>query len=297
MTSRRYTSPIAFKQAIEQRLRDASEGGADHARRRQLLVFARFLARVAVVLGDAATLKGGLVLELRLARARTTKDVDLRMTGAPDGLLARLQDVGRHDLGDWMSFEITPDRHHPAIESEGIRYLGLRFRAECKLAGKLYGHPFGVDVAFADPMLGDATRIVAPDLLGFAGIEPPTLWVYPIETHIAEKVHAYTMPRSRPNARVKDLPDMALLASAQALDARRLRAALEQTFTFRDTHALPSSLPSPPASWEPPYAAMAAEDRLAWSTLEAVTAAAQAFPDPVLAGGLDASWDPARWRW
>ena len=42
-------------------------------------MFDRFLARIAVVLGDAATLKGGLVLELRLERARTTKDVDLRM--------------------------------------------------------------------------------------------------------------------------------------------------------------------------------------------------------------------------
>ena len=36
--------------------------GAGFARKRQLLVFDRFLARVALVLGDAATLKGGLSL-------------------------------------------------------------------------------------------------------------------------------------------------------------------------------------------------------------------------------------------
>jgi hypothetical protein len=95
MTVRRYSSPIAFKQALEQRLRDASEGGADHSRRRQLLVFDRFLARVATDMGDAAILKGGLVLELRLARARTTKDVDLRMTGSTEGLLERLQQAAR----------------------------------------------------------------------------------------------------------------------------------------------------------------------------------------------------------
>ena len=41
------------------------------ARRRQLLVFDRFLARIVTVLGDAAMLKGGLVLELRLSRVRS----------------------------------------------------------------------------------------------------------------------------------------------------------------------------------------------------------------------------------
>jgi len=73
MTQPRYPTADAFKQALEQRLRTASRDGIDFARRRQLLVFDRFLARVAVSLGDAATLKGGLVLELRLQRARTTR--------------------------------------------------------------------------------------------------------------------------------------------------------------------------------------------------------------------------------
>ena len=69
MTIRTYPSPEAFKQALEQRLRTSAKSGAGFARKRQLLVFDRFLARVVAVLGDAATLKGGLVLELRLERA------------------------------------------------------------------------------------------------------------------------------------------------------------------------------------------------------------------------------------
>ena len=73
------------------------------------------------------------------------------------------------------------------------------------------------------------------------------LRLYPIETHLPEKLHAYTMPRPRPNSRVKDLPDIALLATAQSIDAKRLREALEQTFTFRKTHELPSRLPDPTA--------------------------------------------------
>jgi hypothetical protein len=59
---RTYLSPETLKEALEQRLRTASRNGNDFARRRQLLVFDRFLARVVALMGDAATLKGGLVL-------------------------------------------------------------------------------------------------------------------------------------------------------------------------------------------------------------------------------------------
>jgi hypothetical protein len=297
MTLRAYPSPEAFKQALEQRLRTSAKTGAQFARKRQLLVFDRLLARIVAVLGDAATLKGGLVLELRIDRARTTKDIDLRMMGPPDDILAKLQEAARRDLGDFMTFEVRPDDEHPDIQNDGMQYDGLRFRAECKLAGKLYGQPFGVDVAFGDPILGEPEVVVAEDVLAFAGIAPPTLRLYPIESHIAEKLHAYTMPRSRPNSRVKDLPDLALLATAKTLDAKQLRAGLEQTFAFRKTHALPATLPHPLPSWVTPYAAMAREDQLAWPTLEEVTTAAKAFLDPVLALGLDATWEPESWRW
>jgi hypothetical protein len=73
----------------------------------------------------------------------------------------------------------------------------------------------GVDVTFGDPILGEPDVVVAEDVLAFAGIAPPMLRLYRIETHIAEKLHAYTMPRQRPNSRVKDLPDLALLGTAQ----------------------------------------------------------------------------------
>jgi hypothetical protein len=297
VTPRNYPSPAAFKQALEQRLRTSVKSGAGLARKRQLLVFDRFLARVARVLGDAATLKGGLVLEIRLDRARTTRDVDLRMVGPPGDVLARLQEAGRADLGDFMTFEVRPDDDHPEIQNDGMQYDGLRYRTECRLAGKLYGQAFGVDVAFGDPIFGEPEVVVAEDLLGFAGVAPPTLRLYPLESHIAEKLHAYTMPRPRPNSRVKDLPDLALLATVRPLDAKRVRAALEQTFSFRKTHTLPATVPAPPDAWGTPYAAMAREDQLPWPALADVTRAAQSFLDPVLADRLDAGWDPGAWTW
>lgn len=296
MLTREYRSPAAFKQALEQRLRTNSLSGVDFARRRQLVVFDRFLARVSHEFGDSVTLKGGLAIEFRLHRARTTKDVDLRVVGSTN-ILSRLQAAARHDLGDFMEFRVRPDDRHPDIQNEGMKYDGLRFRAECLIAGKAYGRPFGVDVAFADPIQGEPLTVIADNALGFAGIAPPTIRIYPIQTHIAEKLHAYTMPRRVPNSRVKDLPDLALLAGAEAMDAESLRGAITQTFAFRSTHAVPERLASPPTSWAEPYLNMAKEDGLPWSTLPAVFEAAAGFLDPVLKGAHVQEWQPQRWCW
>ncbi len=295
---RRYATPLAFKQALEQRIKSSSTTGADFARRRQLLVFDRFLARVVSVVGDAVTLKGGLVLEMRLARARTTQDIDLRMMGAADHVLERLQAAGRLDLGDHMSFEVRPDLDHPEIRNEGMQYDGYRYRAECRLAGAIYSRPFGVDVAFGDPLVGEPDLAVADDLLNFAGIAPPTLRLYPVVSHIAEKLHALTMPRNRPNSRVRDLPDIALLATTGPIEGAELRLAVEKTFRFRGTHPLPASIPALPAFWEASYAAMAANDELIWRTLTEVTEAVSSFLNPVIGHSSPSGmWIPADWCW
>jgi hypothetical protein len=292
-----YESPAAFKQALEQRLRSSSKSGTDFTRRRQLLVFDRFLARIIQVMGDAVILKGGLVLELRLERARTTKDVDLRLIGSPEKVLERLQEAGRLDQGDFLAFEVQPDAEHPVIQNDGMQYDGIRYRTECKLAGKPFGLPFGVDIAFADPIIGEPDTIVSDDVLAFAGIAPPTLRLYPVESHIAEKLHAYSMPRERENSRVKDLPDLALLGKVGVIEGDRLHRALEQTFSFRKTHPIPTSLPEPPASWIEVYRRMAEEDDLEWRMLPVLVEAVHGFLGPVLSGERVSTWSPEKWKW
>ena len=113
-----------------------------------------------------------------------------RVACSSDDLLAKLQHAGRLDLGDFMAFEVVPDDDKPEILNEAVLYDGLRFRAECKLAGKIDGRPFGVDVAFGDPIFGEPDLAQGEDILAFAGVAPPALRLYPIETPIAEKVHA-----------------------------------------------------------------------------------------------------------
>jgi hypothetical protein len=261
-------------------------------------VFERFLARVQRLVGDAVVLEGGLVLELRLQRARTTKDVELRMIGTPAELLDRLQEAGRLDLFDFLRFEIQRDRQHPEIRGEAMKCAGHRFAAECRPAGKIYGRRFGVDISFGDPAVGEPDEIVGDRLLDFAGIEPARLRLYPIVSHIAEKLHAYSMPCERPDSRIKDLPDLALLASAGDLDAGQLRTALETTFAFRGTHALPAAVPRPPEHWTVPYAAMAEADELHWRSIEALHEAVHTFLGPVLAvRAANGRWSAGNWRW
>ncbi len=294
---RTFATPLAFKTAIEQRLRnEAAASGMDLQRRRQLFVFDRFLARLFHVLEDTVVLKGGLVIELRLERARTTKDIDLRMVGHPDDVLNRLQEAGRLDLGDYLQFEVTADPRHPEIDAEGMAYQGLRYRAEAQLAAKIYGVPFVIDVAFAEPMHGKAEEVAGSTFLEFAGVAHGSYRIYPLETHIAEKLHAYTLPRSHPNSRVKDLPDLALLATAREIDGATLRAAIDRTFEHRGTHPVPASVPTPSVAWEPVYARIAANDGLVWQTLEEVTRAVQAFLNPVLTGETR-RWKTELWTW
>ncbi|KYF79816.1 hypothetical protein BE11_05285 [Sorangium cellulosum] len=297
MTPPRYPSPERFKQALEARIRSAAAAASvDVARYRQQRIFDRFLARIAAQLGDRAVLKGGVAMTLWLPRARTTRDIDLGLRGHLDDLLVELRIAGQRDLGDFLAFDITPDPRHPTMEGEGIVYEGSRFRAPARLAGKVYGDPFGVDIAVGDRMLVPPETRTGDDFFAFAALPPTTLRVYAREVHVAEKLHAFTLPRSRENSRVKDLPDLALLAATGPFQSALLRDAIHATFTHRGSHVVPAALPAPPASWARPYADMAQENDLSWSTLEEVFTRARDFLDPLLRGE-EGIWDPTGWSW
>jgi hypothetical protein len=105
------------------------------------------------------------------------------------------------------------------------------------------------------------------------------------------------MPRPRVNSRVRDLPDIALLATTGPIDGDGLRLAIEKTFQFRATHPVPSTILAPPDIWEAPYARMATTDELPWQTLRQLTKAVASFLDPALGADERLTWDPDEWRW
>ncbi len=97
-------------------------------------------------------------------------------------------------------------------------------------------------MGFDFPSGWEPETLHGPDLLAFADIAPVEAPSLPLELQIAEKVHAYTRGYGQSgmaSTRVKDLVDLALIASAAPLNADRLSRALRETFGRRDRHELP----------------------------------------------------------
>ncbi|MEZ4436484.1 MAG: nucleotidyl transferase AbiEii/AbiGii toxin family protein [bacterium] len=296
----KYKTPNAFEMALVQHLQARHRAcGMAIDRLRQLIAFDRLVARLSAA-GLEYLTKGGFVLELRLERARTTRDVDISLYGDPARLGERVAAACALDLGDFFRFRLAPPTKASlgVIGGPGVRYAGQRFVCTCSLGGKEFTR-FGLDVAVADPPDCTPEYVDGLDWLAFAGVAMVRHPVLSREHHIAQKLHAYTLPRpdDRPNSRLKDLPDLVLLASAGPIRTRAVRAAIEATFSHRATHAPPSHLPPPPAHWAEGYPEMAADIGLTHATLDDVLVAARAFVDPILASNDDAEWDPIGWVW
>ena len=83
------------------------------------------------------------------------------------------------------------------------------------------------------------------------------------EQQFAEKLHAYTLPRSdRQNSRVKDLVDLILLLQRGNLEYKRVEESLVKVFSKRKTHELPPSIESPPDDWKPVFEKLAKESNV-----------------------------------
>lgn len=291
----RYEDATAFRQALEQRLKDRADGdGARLVRDRKRVVFDRLLARLLAVANGQWLLKGGFALDLRLStRARSTKDIDIEWRADEVELLDALLDAVSHDADDFFAFAI--ERAGAPADRLGGSH---RFRVSVSLAGRPF-ETFLLDVGFrADDALETET-LRTNDLLGFAGIEPVEVDAVPLELQVAEKLHAYTRTYEggRVSTRPKDLVDLALISELSHLDAVTLRREIGTIFALRDTHSAPKVLPSPPAEWATPFRRLAKEVGVRGELASGHRDAADLL-DPILAGEVGAGlWDPTQRRW
>jgi predicted transcriptional regulator of viral defense system len=290
----RYASAGAFRQALETRLtRSSRESSRSVARLRKEVSFDRLLARLVQAAPGRWILKGGLALDYRFGdRARTTRDLDLDTSGSERDSVRDLRTAAEIDLDDYFRFSLER-RELDDPDLDGA--LGFHVRAD--VAGRTFDD-FVIDVGFSADV--DAEPVSGPPLLEFAGLSPVTIPTLAIETHLAEKVHAYTRRYGRggyPSTRVKDLADVVLIGQEANPSARKLRTALEETFDRRATHPLPRNLPPPPPAWRTPYGRIAREVGLA-PDIDRGFASAQVFLDPPLAdAALRGTWNAAAQSW
>ncbi|MBM3736942.1 MAG: nucleotidyl transferase AbiEii/AbiGii toxin family protein [Acidobacteria bacterium] len=253
-TSRRYATAGAFRQALEERLKAISRAeGTNLQRLCRQVAFDRFLARLALANDSDWILKGGYAMELRFDTARSTRDLDFTLrAGNSDTALPLLQRAAALDAGDFFTFRVG----EAMADLDAAPYGGARYPGEARLDGRTFVR-FHIDAGIGDVILQPIETTTTRDWFAFAGIAPPTVPMIAREQQFAEKVHAYSVPRSNPNSRVRDLIDLHLLVGSGSLDPARCREALRQTFGRRATHELPRDLVPPPPGWDLPFQALA----------------------------------------
>ena len=292
----RYKSPGAFRHALTDRIKKrAKERGVLFNRYRQLVLFDRFLSRVYSACGEAVILKGGYLMELRLGRARTTSDVDMGGSGNIDVLIGSIIEEAGKAGEDQLSFEMVGEEEDlQEMVGEQIVYEGRRAKFQAHIGGVPYGDPFGLDLSIGDALVLPPDSLRGDDLFEFVGVEPLQHRVYPKAAHVAEKLHAisYEFEDGRVNGRAKDLVDVGLLAANFEFDAKKLIDSIAATFSFRNTHPVPTVVPDPPTGWDRLYEKMRETDDLKWQDVEELHEMVSAFLNPVLAHG----GNPGRWH-
>jgi hypothetical protein len=236
-------------------------------------------------------LKGGYALELRFKAARSTIDIDLTLRRVvPTAHDTRdvnhvvremLQSAASAALGDWFEYRVGP----PVMDVDAAPYGGARYSIEARMDARIFAR-FHLDAGIGDAVMQPLETVACRDWLGFAGIEPSRVLMISREQQFAEKLHAYTLPRSAANSRVKDLVDLALLSTSGDLARQRVAEAVRLTFEWRKTHALPSVLQAPPPDWRARFQALAEECALP-EDMDAAFAGVRSFLEAVLASGFE----------
>ena len=263
MVIRKYSSAEAFRIALETRLQNiAMKERVPLMRLRRQFTFDRFLCRV-FHQEETVMLKGGYAIELRVPTARTTKDIDLCMkkgrgsASSPKELQSFFQTKASLQLGDYVDFIVSP----PVRLLTNATYGGSRFSVDAKMAGRLFTK-FSIDVSIGDGWIDNQDNLESRDWLAFAGVPPLGFPATTVEQQLAEKIHSYTLPRQKPNSRVKDLVDIVLLTRNFKINKERMAESLKRTFKLRKTHSIPGELSPPPAAWGKTFSELADESEL-----------------------------------
>jgi len=183
-------------------------------------------------------LKGALLLDLWFhAPMRPTRDADLLGIDALDAesMTHVIAEVCNVDADDGLEFDIESIRVAP-IRDDTL-HGGLRAKLVARLGAARC--PIQLDVGFGDAITPDPQEVEYPTIL--SDVPAPSLFAYPQETVIAEKLEAIAH-LGMANSRMKDYFDLFVLSRHASPDHEQMTAAIEATFSGRGTR-LPVKLP------------------------------------------------------
>ena len=219
-----------YSASVHARLRQLRPPGEDLNRILQRYAAERFLFRLgASPVADHFILKGAsLFLVWNGDVYRGTRDIDLLAEGTitKDAIRRALDTVCASPCPeDGVVFDpaFTRVRRLPVDGGRATRFHVVGMLGNIRL-------PLQVDIGVGDTINPPPTRSAYPTLLGHP---QPVLWVYPRETLIAEKFAAMVV-LGRRNSRIKDVWDIAALATNFGFDGPGLQRSVRATLLLRE---------------------------------------------------------------
>ncbi|UNX54629.1 nucleotidyl transferase AbiEii/AbiGii toxin family protein [Georgenia sp. TF02-10] len=244
-------------------------------------------------------LKGRTAVLARVNDARHSKDVDLLSSlGDIDAALEVLRAAAAVDLADHFRFVIRTVRPSGgAAKQPDVAGYRVQVDAYC---GTRRCEAFGVDLVTGSLMTTEPEVVRSSLPLEVPGLPPPTVRVYPVVDHIADKLAAtqtvYT--DGTRSSRPRDLVDLVVLARTQPVDGEKLHNAIVAERLHRRLPAT-ETFTVPPA-WATTYPPLAARtphcDGL--NDLGAAVRLVAASLEPAMSGAAAGQrWAPAEMRW
>jgi len=198
----------------------------------------RLVARLTAdkALGEKLVFKGGYVALRVYESTRYTIDLDaLLLKSNLKETLEQTKNAAEKGIGDAVWFRLEREVEHITEEADG----GVRqvYRAGIGEPPKNIkrAQVINFDIGIGDPVIPGPVPTDTPEMIGNDELS----WlVYPVETIIAEKLHA-SISRGSDNSRSKDIFDLThFLPKA---DPKTLKKALKECFSYRKTD-LPENL-------------------------------------------------------
>ncbi len=243
----RSDSPVNMAHSVHDRLMAlAKERNRPFNELLQYFAMERFLYRLSKSpVGRHFVLKGALLLAARADLPfRPTRDIDLmgKTDNSEDNVRQLLQSACLQPVpDDGISFDadsMEVERIKQAADYPGVRARFKGFLGRARIAMQ-------VDVGFGDVVVPAPETIDYPVLLGMAS---PRLRAYPLETAIAEKLHAM-IHLGELNSRMKDFLDVWILCRHDAVKPAGLLKSIQATFAHRKTN-----IPAEPVCFSPGFA-------------------------------------------
>lgn len=296
-----YRSAMAFRTALRDRFAAIAQTDARYSldELQRQFAYDRALARLFTATdADRWVLKGAAALLARLELARHSKDIDVyyaEQAAAATEATAALQLALGRDPGDFFRFEVT--RIVPLQEEA----KGSRVHVRAALGAKAFA-VFHVDVVVETAMSGQPDEVAPLTPLHIHGLIRPPYRAFPLADQLADKFCAIIGTRVAGttvtgSSRVKDLVDIALIAATQEISGPGLRAAILAGAAHRSL-SLPGSFTVPDvAVWRRGYPRTAADAPGPTPTFDGAVFLASGLLDPILAGPVTGTWDPAISGW